>query len=93
MFHYNAHSSWKTTTDAHGRHIYSLRHNLKTVNCTIPYATGNPVIETFKLTDDEFADYWLTMYAPLARKMPSVRKYIVNVVQRPLAENPNTMEL
>jgi hypothetical protein len=84
MFHYHARPSWKTTTNLHGRHINSLNHNLKTVNCTIPYATGNPAIETFKpmillrkkdnLMDDEFADYWLAMHAPLARKMPGVRK-------------------
>ena len=35
------------------------------------------------LTDQEFAKYWLEKHAPLAKKMPGLRKYVVNVVQRP----------
>lgn len=35
------------------------------------------------LTDEEFAKYWLETHAPLAKKMPGLRRYVVNVVKRP----------
>jgi uncharacterized protein (TIGR02118 family) len=33
--------------------------------------------------DDEFARYFLNVHAPLARKMLGLKKYVVNIVQRP----------
>ena len=43
------------------------------------------ILLTKKLTmsHEEFAKYWLETHAPLARKMPGLRKYVVNVVQKP----------
>ncbi len=41
------------------------------------------------LRDDEFAKYWLDVHAPLAKKMPGVRKYIVNVVRPPPNRKPD----
>ena len=35
------------------------------------------------MTDEDFADYWLHAHAPLAKKMPGVRKYVVNLVKKP----------
>ncbi len=35
------------------------------------------------LTDQGFAKYWLETHAPLAKQMPGLRKYVVNVVRRP----------
>ena len=56
------------------------------------------MIETFKLmillnkkenmTDETFAEYWLTTHAPSAKKMPRLRKYVVNVVKRPPNKAP-----
>ena len=40
------------------------------------------------LTDQEFAKYWLETHAPLAKKMPGLRKYVVNVVKRPPKREP-----
>jgi uncharacterized protein (TIGR02118 family) len=34
------------------------------------------------MTDEEFARYWLHTHAPLAKKMPGVRKYVVNIVKK-----------
>lgn len=33
------------------------------------------------MNDQEFAKYWLEKHAPLAKKMPGLRKYVVNVVR------------
>jgi uncharacterized protein (TIGR02118 family) len=41
------------------------------------------------LSDDEFSKYWLEKHAPLARKMPGLRKYVVNVVKRPPNREPD----
>jgi uncharacterized protein (TIGR02118 family) len=41
------------------------------------------------LTDEEFANYWLETHAPLAKKMPGLRKYVVNVVKRPPGREPD----
>lgn len=41
------------------------------------------------MNDEEFAKYWLETHAPLARKMPGLRKYVVNVVQRPPNKEPD----
>lgn len=41
------------------------------------------------LTDEEFANYWLETHAPLAKKMPGVRKYVVNVVRSPPNREPD----
>ncbi len=35
------------------------------------------------MTDEEFARYWLHTHAPLAKKMPGVKKYVVNIVKKP----------
>ena len=40
------------------------------------------------LTDEEFAKYWLETHAPLAKKMPGLRRYVVNVVKRPPNREP-----
>ena len=40
------------------------------------------------LSDEEFARYWLETHAPLAGKMQGLRKYVVNVVQRPPNKEP-----
>jgi uncharacterized protein (TIGR02118 family) len=39
-------------------------------------------------SDQEFAKYWLETHAPLAKKMPGLRKYVVNVVRRPPNNEP-----
>ena len=36
------------------------------------------------LSDEEFTRYWLHTHAPLVKKMPGVRKYVVNVVKKSL---------
>ena len=41
------------------------------------------------LTADEFAKYWLDTHAPLAQKMPGLRRYVVNVVRRPPNREPD----
>jgi uncharacterized protein (TIGR02118 family) len=41
------------------------------------------------LGDEEFAKYWLEKHAPLAKKMPGLRKYVVNVVRRPPNREPD----
>jgi len=35
------------------------------------------------MTDEEFAHYWLHTHAPLAKRLPGVRKYVVNLVKKP----------
>jgi len=42
-----------------------------------------------EFSDDEFARYWLEMHAPLAKKMPGLRRYVVNVVKRPPNREPD----
>ncbi len=41
------------------------------------------------LSDDEFTRYWLDIHAPLAKKMPGLRKYVVNLVRRPPNREPD----
>ncbi|MGA2789748.1 MAG: EthD family reductase [Candidatus Bathyarchaeia archaeon] len=41
------------------------------------------------LTEKEFARYWLEKHAPLAKKMPGLRKYVVNAVRRPPNREPD----
>ena len=41
------------------------------------------------LTDEQFARYWLETHAQLAKKMPGLRKYVVNVVRRPPNKEPD----
>ena len=41
------------------------------------------------MNDQEFAKYWLEKHAPLAKKMPGLRKYLVNVVRRPPNREPD----
>ena len=38
--------------------------------------------------DEEFAGYFLNVHAPLARKMVGVRRYVVNIVQKPPNREP-----
>lgn len=38
--------------------------------------------------DDEFAGYFLNVHAPLAWKMLGLRRYVVNIVQRPPNREP-----
>jgi len=40
-------------------------------------------------SDEEFARYWLETHAPLAKKMPGLRRYVVNVVRRPPDREPD----
>ena len=40
-------------------------------------------------TDEEFANYWLEKHVPLAKHMPGLRKYVVNVVKRPPNREPD----
>ena len=40
-------------------------------------------------TDEEFADYWLETHALLAKKMPRLRRYVVNVVAPPPNREPD----
>lgn len=35
------------------------------------------------LTDEEFAHYWLHNHAPLAKKIPGLRRYVLNIVKKP----------
>ena len=39
-------------------------------------------------TDEEFARYWLETHAPLAKKLPALRRYVVNVVRPPPGREP-----
>ena len=41
------------------------------------------------MNDEEFVKYWLETHAPLARKMPGLRKYVVTAVQRPPNKEPD----
>ena len=34
------------------------------------------------MTEEQFLEYWLDVHSPIARKMPGLRKYVVNMVQR-----------
>jgi len=71
---------------------------MKTINSKTPHVNTNSVIQTFKLmillnkkenmTDETFTEYWLTTHAPLAKRMPGLRKYVVNVVKRPPNKEP-----
>lgn len=39
--------------------------------------------------DDEFVRYFLDVHAPLAKKMPGLRKYVANIVQKPPNRGPD----
>jgi uncharacterized protein (TIGR02118 family) len=41
------------------------------------------------MSGEEFADYLSRTHAPMASKMPGLRKYVVNVVQRPPGKEPD----
>jgi len=41
------------------------------------------------MSDDEFSQYFLGNHAPIAKKIPDLRKYVVNVVQRPPNKEPD----
>ncbi len=41
------------------------------------------------LSDQDFAKYWLETHAPIAKQMPGLRKYVVNVVRRPPNKEPD----
>ncbi len=40
------------------------------------------------MTDEEFSKYFLDIHAPLAKKMPQLRKYVANLVRRPPSREP-----
>jgi len=40
------------------------------------------------LTEEQFAEYWVETHAPLAKKMPGLRRYVVNVVTPPPNREP-----
>ena len=40
-------------------------------------------------TDEQFATYWLETHALLAKKMPGLRRYVVNVVMPPPKREPD----
>jgi len=42
-----------------------------------------------EFSDDEFARYWLETHARLAKKMPGLRRYVVNIVRRPPNREPD----
>lgn len=39
-------------------------------------------------SDEQFAKYWLETHAPMAKTMPGLRKYSVNIVKRPPNREP-----
>jgi uncharacterized protein (TIGR02118 family) len=41
------------------------------------------------MEDDAFTRYLLQVHAPLAKKMPGLRKYVVNIVQKPPSKEPD----
>jgi uncharacterized protein (TIGR02118 family) len=41
------------------------------------------------MDDQEFARYFLGVHALLAKKMPGLRKYVANIVQRPPSREPD----
>ena len=41
------------------------------------------------LSDADFAKYLLETHAPLAKKMPGIRRYVVNIVRRPPNREPD----
>jgi uncharacterized protein (TIGR02118 family) len=41
------------------------------------------------MDDDESRRYLLNVHAPLAKKMPGVRRYVMNIVQRPPNREPD----
>ena len=51
------------------------------------------VTKKASLSDEEFAKYSLETHAPLAGKMPGLRKYVVNVVQPPPNKEPEYHEV
>jgi uncharacterized protein (TIGR02118 family) len=46
------------------------------------------VVKEQGMSDDEFAKYMLEAHAPLAKKMPGLRRYVLNIVQRPPNREP-----
>lgn len=40
------------------------------------------------LSHDEFAKYWLEVHAPIARRMPGLRKYVVSVATAAPGKEP-----
>ena len=41
------------------------------------------------MSDDEFKRYLLEIHAPLAKKMPGIIRYVMNIVQRPPNREPD----
>ncbi len=41
------------------------------------------------MSDEEFAEYWLETHAPIAKKMPGLRRYVINIVKRPPNREPD----
>jgi len=40
------------------------------------------------MTKEQFASYWLKKHAPLVKKMPGLKKYVINIVQETDGEEP-----
>lgn len=40
-------------------------------------------------SDEQFVKYWLEVHAPLAKKMPGLRRYVVNIVKPPPNREPD----
>jgi len=40
------------------------------------------------MTKGQFADYWLKKHAPLAKKMPGLKRYTINIVKATDGEEP-----
>jgi len=47
------------------------------------------LIKNDNLTDEEFTRYWLYTHTSLVKKIPGVRKYVVNVVKKSLNSEPD----
>ena len=41
------------------------------------------------LSDEDFAKYWIETHVPLAKKLPGIRRYVVNFVRRPPNREPD----
>ena len=41
------------------------------------------------LSDEDFAKYLLETHAPLAKRMPGIKRYVVNIVGRPPNREPD----
>lgn len=83
-------SVWLVRVDVFGEIAKPLNHN--DPQCRAVVAVFKLMVLLKKkpeLSDEEFARYWLEKHAPLAKKMPGLRRYVVNVVRRPPGREPD----